>query len=80
MKSKPRMAALLVALGLTWALPAHAYLDPGTGSMILQGAIAALAAAAFTIKTYWYRIRAFLRGEEWNPPKLLDDDDIEDNK
>jgi len=37
---------------------AFAYLDPGTGSMILQGIIAALAGAAVTLKLYWYRIRS----------------------
>ena len=35
---------------------AHAYLDPGTGSIILQGLIAALAAGAVFIKMYWYKL------------------------
>jgi hypothetical protein len=30
--------------------------------MIFQMAIAALLAAGFVIKTYWYRIKAFFRG------------------
>lgn len=34
---------------------AYAYLDPGTGSMILQGIIAALAALSFTLKMYWHK-------------------------
>lgn len=38
--------------------PAHAYLDPGTGSMIIQMAIAGFLSALFTIKMYWYRIKA----------------------
>jgi len=36
---------------------AFAYLDPGTGSMILQGVLAALFGAAFTIKLYWHRLK-----------------------
>lgn len=38
--------------------PAHAYLDPGTGSYILQAAMAALLAAVFSIKLFFKQIRA----------------------
>jgi len=39
---------------------AYAYLDPGTGSYILQMVIAALLGAALAIKIYWRRIKTFL--------------------
>tara|TARA_B100000767_G_scaffold271999_1_gene298774 strand:+ start:2510 stop:2743 length:234 start_codon:yes stop_codon:yes gene_type:complete len=39
---------------------AHAYLDPGTGSIILQGLIAALAAGAVFIKIYWHKLLVIL--------------------
>jgi len=38
---------------------AHAYLDPGTGSYLLQLAIAGLLGAAFAIKVFWLRIKDF---------------------
>ena len=38
-----------------------AYLDPGSGSFILQLLIASLVGAAFIIKTYWRRINTFFR-------------------
>lgn len=38
---------------------AHAYLDPGTGSILLQGLIAGVAATAAYIGIYWRRIKAF---------------------
>lgn len=38
----------------------HAYLDPGTGSILIQGLIAGIAATALVVKTYWYRIKSFL--------------------
>lgn len=47
--------------------PAHAYLDPGTGSMILQGVLAAIAAAAVVTKLYWYRISRFFGFSKKNP-------------
>ena len=50
----------LVALVCLVILPinAFAYLDPGTGSAILQGILGALAAIAVVLKLYWHR---FLR-------------------
>lgn len=40
---------------------ALAYLDPGTGSIILQGLIAAAAAVGVTARLYWGKITGFLR-------------------
>ena len=39
---------------------AHAYLDPGTGSIILQGIIGAIAAGATFLKFYWHKILKLL--------------------
>jgi len=39
---------------------AYAYLDPGTGSMMLQGLLAAFAAFVTAIGIYWRRIKTFL--------------------
>jgi hypothetical protein len=39
---------------------AHAYLDPGTGSIILQGIIGALAAIAVALKLYWHKLLKLL--------------------
>jgi hypothetical protein len=38
-----------------------AYLDPGSGSIILQAIIGGVAAAAVTAKLYWARLLKFLR-------------------
>jgi hypothetical protein len=37
-----------------------AYLDPGSGSMMLQIIAGGLAAAAVTLKVYWRRLLVFL--------------------
>jgi len=50
---------------------AAAYLDPGTGSMVLQGLIAAFAVVGFTIKSYWYKIRAVFG--KTSPQSLLEE-------
>ena len=38
-----------------------AYLDPGTGSMLVQLLVGGVAAAAVAIKLYWFRILRLLR-------------------
>ena len=44
-----RPVFLAIAVSLAAAGPAHAYLDPGTGSMMLQ----ALAAAIISVGIFW---------------------------
>lgn len=49
-------------LFLYWLLvpaTAHAYIDPSTGSMVLQTTIGAILSALFVVKLYWKRIRAW---------------------
>ncbi len=53
-----------ITLLLLAVQPAHAYLDPGTGSIILQGIIAAVAAAAVTGKLYWEKLKGFFSPKE----------------
>ena len=52
----------ILAIGFTLALfsvDANAYLDPGTGSALIQGIIAAIAALGVSLKLYWHRIIRF---------------------
>jgi len=37
---------------------AEAYLDPGTGSMLLQVILGGIAAVGVAIKLYWHKLRA----------------------
>ena len=54
-----KQLALFAAVGILAAQPAYAYLDPGTGSILLQGLIAAVAAVGVYAGIFWRRIRAF---------------------
>jgi hypothetical protein len=38
---------------------AYAYIDPGTGTIIIQAIVGAIAAGAVTIKIYWYKLKVF---------------------
>jgi hypothetical protein len=49
-----------------------AYLDPGSGSMILQIIAGGLAAVAVTAKLYWNRLLKFLRIKKDDPETEAD--------
>ena len=40
---------------------AHAYLDPGTGSIILQAIVGAFAAFLSTLYIFWEKVKIFFR-------------------
>jgi hypothetical protein len=46
-----------VALVIALTTPAYAYLDPGTGSMLLQGLIAVVAGGATLVTMYYQRVK-----------------------
>lgn len=50
---------LAIALLLLFAPAAWAYLDPASGSMILQVILGGIAGLAVTIKLFWHRILGF---------------------
>jgi hypothetical protein len=52
-----RLAMAMMVLGMS-ASSAHAYLDPGTGSMILQVLLGGIAGMAVAIKLYWHKFLA----------------------
>ena len=54
-------ATLIAAAMLLWTAPAHAYLDPATGSILLQGLIAGVAGVGVVLRLYWARVKAFFR-------------------
>lgn len=47
---------------LAGAEPAFAYLDPGTGSMLLQVILGGIAAIGVALKLFWHKIRIALGG------------------
>lgn len=62
-ESAPPLLALVIPaliIMLSVPMPAYAYVDPGTGSYLLQVTLAIVFAALFAIKHYFQRIKAFL--------------------
>ena len=50
----PLFTILLLSRGF---FISDAYLDPGTGSVIIQAVIGAIAAVLITLKIYWYKLK-----------------------
>jgi hypothetical protein len=55
---------ILILLAFVFPRDVHAYLDPGTGSLVFQTVVAALAAAAYGLRTYWSRLRILFGGRD----------------
>ncbi|MEE3329312.1 MAG: hypothetical protein VX246_00465 [Myxococcota bacterium] len=55
--------ALLGVVAVLVPTEAYAYIDPGTGSYVVQAIVAAVAGGAMAMRMYWDRVKAFLRGE-----------------
>ena len=60
--SNLRFLCLIVGL-ISYTSPAYAYLDPGTGSMLLTGLIAGLATVISFLSIYWQKVKAFFSKE-----------------
>ena len=52
--------SLVVLLGLGYSTAAFSYLDPGTGSIILQGLIAGIMVIVAAGGVFWQRIKSFV--------------------
>jgi len=62
--------AFLFVLLLPWLVApktAQAYLDPGTGSILLQLIIGGVAGLGVIAKLYWHRVRSFFGASKKDP-------------
>lgn len=53
---KKTIIVVAVFLSLNFAHSAYAYLDPGSGSMVLQVLLGGVAGVLLVIKLFWHRI------------------------
>ena len=61
--SNLKFLCLIIGL-ISYTSPAYAYLDPGTGSILLTGLIAGLAAIISFLSIYWQKVKAFFVKQE----------------
>jgi len=53
--------AFLASFHITLPHKVYAYLDPGTGSYLLQLAIAGILGGLYAVKLFWKNIKTFLK-------------------
>jgi hypothetical protein len=56
-----KISAAVAAFLALWTVPAYAYLDPTTGSILLQGLLAGIAGVMMVGRLFWTRLKAFFR-------------------
>lgn len=67
------IGAVVFVLTLNFSRPAFAYLDPGTGSILLQLLLGGVAGSLVVIKLYWHKFKSlFVRREDDADARLKD--------
>jgi len=56
------MIEFLILFFLVLVKPTHAYLDPGSGSMLIQIIIGGFLGVGLFVKAYWQKISSFIQG------------------
>ena len=66
---------VVVAVLVICLLPATAlaYIDPGTGSFVIQGIIAGVIGVGLAIKVFWHRIQSAFTGKSGEYDEDLDE-------
>jgi hypothetical protein len=59
---------IMVEILTSPAIKGNAYLDPGSGSFILQLLIASLVGIGFALRSYWGKIAGFFRKDKGEVP------------
>ena len=72
MKNTLVLACAGLIAALSYATPAYAYLDPGTGSIILQLLLGGVAGGIVIFKLYWSKVKSFF-GVAEKPQKKRED-------
>lgn len=83
MKSSDVFAMLVLAAAVLSPGRALAYLDPGTGSMLLQGLIAGVAGGLAVVGLYWNKLKGIFspRNAAKPPPDAsAADEDVDDGE
>ena len=71
---KKFLVKTIICFSLISSFNVNAYLDPGTGSLIIQGIIGGIAVGLATVKLYWYRLKALFGKNQ--AKRALDDEEL----
>lgn len=63
------LACLTIAMWMALSGTAYAYIDPGTGSILLQAVVAVIATVMGVLSLWWKKIKAFFSGKKSKDPR-----------
>jgi hypothetical protein len=63
------LLTLVLSASLIAPSDAQAYLDPGTGSYLIQAVVAVVMGGVFTLKLYWSKVKSFFKSGSANEAK-----------
>ena len=61
-----RVSLILVAVFISQ--PARAYVDPGTGAIMIQGLLTLIAVVSVALRKYWTLVKSWFRSAKDTPP------------
>ncbi len=67
------IAQVLVASNLLLPSTAYAYVDPGSGSMIVTTILGLIAAVGYTFRKYFYRLKRYITGGKRKDDQIKED-------
>ena len=73
------LLSLLIMPLFSYIIRMFAYIDPGTGSIILQAIVAGIVGAVIAVKLFWHRIMVFLGLRENDKSDITDEEKDSEN-
>ncbi len=69
------IAIFVTAIFVATTGAAHAYIDPGTGSVVTTAILGFFAAIGFTLRKYFYRVKDLVTGKKTESEKETTESD-----
>lgn len=60
------LLGIILLMTVIAPMKANAYIDPGTGSIVVQSIIATVAGIGFALKVYWNNIKTYFNNRKKN--------------
>ena len=75
MSRLPGISSALLVLTVLFPSVAFAYVDPGSGSVIVTTILGFIAAVGYTFRKYFYKMKRFVRGKKSDDDRGADRDE-----
>ena len=74
LKKVLKFSTIFIIISAILPQKANAYLDPGSGSYLIQIVIASIAGVGFILKSNWQKVKSFFQSREKERPNDREED------